>query len=317
MGQKVKNNSRINSFVQGFFSNCYALRLLYKIISISALAAGAFFIAQKIYLEYNAISLSSIRLDAAKVLASWLCVVGATLLGAWEWTLLVKVLGGRLDPITGMRIHLISGFSKYVPGFVWPYLGKAHLAIRYGIPVHIAISSVIGEVLIIYLSGILLLLASLPLGEVIRIARTKAALVAGCVVFPFLLHGHLNKFLKSAGRVKRIGLVVIMVSLTWCLLGLGFCILDASLEPPVRNPWKLLAALISSLLGGQLVLFAPMGIGVREAILVLFLSLDKPTWLVVSMTMIFRLEMTLGEVFATLLVLLLDRMKRRRYNPKR
>lgn len=307
------------------YSDHYAIRLLRWMITLGILVASIWFIAQKVYSEYITISASQINLDVEKILISWLCVTASTLLGAWEWTLLIRALGGHLDPITGMRIHLISGLGKYIPGYIWPYLSKAHLAIRCGVPTNIAIGSVIGELVIVYLSGILLLLVSLPfsglIGETTGDIQAGIAFASGYATAAFLpgilLDHHLGKFLGfgKAANWKRVIFVIIAVALTWCLLGFGFYMLDASVEPSVGNPWKLLAGLISALLGGQLALFVPMGMGVREAILVAFLNLDKPAWLVILMAVIFRLEMTLGEVFSVLLVVLMEYGKTSIYNP--
>ncbi|MEM4204682.1 MAG: hypothetical protein QXS54_11485 [Candidatus Methanomethylicaceae archaeon] len=323
----LKMLDRARCYVQRLlYSDHYAIRLLRWMITLGILVASIWFIAQKVYSEYITISASRINLDVEKVLISWLCVTASTLLGAWEWTLLIRALGGHLNPITGMRIHLISGLGKYIPGYIWPYLSKAHLAIRCGVPTSIAIGSVTGELVIIYLSGILLLLVSLPfsglIGETTGDAQVGITFASGCAIASFLpgvlLDNRFGKFLGfgKAANWKGVIFVIVAVALTWCLLGFGFYMLDASIEPSVGNPWKLLAGLISALLGGQLALFIPMGIGVREAILVAFLNLDKPAWLVILMAVIFRLEMTLGEVFSTLLVVLWSVAKQAHNNPK-
>ncbi len=295
------------------------MRLLRFVVTWGVLAISILFIVQKVYSEYITISTSHANFDIAKVLISWLCITASTLLGAWEWTLLIKALGGRLDPVIGMRIHLISALGKYMPGYIWPYLGKAHLAIRCGVPADIAIFSVAGELVIVYLSGILLLLVSLPFSGLIREItgdlQTGIALISGCTIAAFLpgflSDDRFGKFLRLSKTVnwREVVFVIVAVVLTWCLLGFGFYMLDASIKPSVENPWKLLTGLISALLGGQLALFIPMGIGVREAILVAFLGLDKPAWLVILMAVMFRLEMTLGEVFSTLLVVLWSKTK--------
>lgn len=309
----LKVLDRAKCYIQKLlYSNHYAVRLLRWMITLGILATSILFIARKVYSECITISASQINLDIAKVLISWLCVTASVLLGAWEWTLLIRTLGGHLDLITGVRIHLISGLCKYMPGYVWPYLGKTHLAIRHGVPTNIAIGSVVGELIIIYLSGILLLIVSLPLsglmGETTGDAQAVIAFAFVCaaLLLSVSLGNRFGKFWKFGERAnwKGVIFVIVAVALTWCVLGFGFYILDASIKPSVGNPWKLLAGLILALLGGQLALFVPMGIGVREAILVALLHLDKPAWLVIFMAMIFRLEMTLGEVFSILLTIL-------------
>ncbi len=303
--------SKLRHYTQSFlYPKRLAIRLLRWTLTLGVLVISIWFIAKKVYSEYIIISASHINPDVPKLLISWLCITVSTLLGAWEWTLLIKVLGGYVKPIAGMRIHLISALSKYIPGYVWPYLSKSHLAVRYGVPFDVAIFSVAGELAIIYLSGILLLLLSLPFNDLTGEVKGISAgigFMAGCIIIAFVVgslsDNHCSKFVKSIREVwKGLIFVIIAVTLTWCLLGLGFYMLDASIKPPTDNPWRLFGGLIMALLGGQLALFVPMGIGVREAILVAILNTDKQAWLVVLMALIFRLEMTLGEIISTLLV---------------
>lgn len=308
------------------YSDHQTLRFVRWVVTFCIIAVCIWFIVRKAHSEYVTISTSHAHPDIVKILVSWLCITASTLLAAWEWALLIKALGGRLNTITGMRIHLISVLSKYIPGYIWPYLGKAHLTIRHGVPASIAIFSVIGELFIVYLSGTFLLLVSLPfsglMGETTSNTQTWAALVSGGAIavclLGFLVDNRFGKFLRfeKIANWKGVVFVIVAITLTWCLLGFGFYMLDASLEPSVGNPWRLFAGLISALLGGQLAFFVPMGIGVREAILVAFFNLDKPAWLVILVAMIFRLETTLGEVFSTLLVVLWSIAKRAHILPK-
>lgn len=300
------------------------MRLLRWVMMLGILVASIWFIAQRVYSEYTTISMSYVKVDIFKLLISWVCIAASTLLGAWEWTLLTKALGGHLDPITGMRIHLISTLSKYMPGYIWPYLSKAYLATRHGVPSNIAIFSVMGELIIVYLSGILLLLLSLLfnglIGEIAKSLRAEIVIASGCAttVFAIGLGEWVERFSKFKKKVrwKDVSFVAAAVTLTWCVLGLGFYMLDASLGPVTDNPGRLLAGLISALLGGQLALLIPMGIGVREAILVTFLS-DKPAWMVVLMAVMFRLEMALGEIVSTLLVVVWSAVSKSRNNSGR
>jgi len=298
---------------------------LHWILTFGTILVSIWFIGGKVYSGWNTISAAYIAPDIPRLLISWLCITASTLLGAWEWILLVNALGGHLKTVTGIRIHLMSTLSKYVPGYIWPYFNKTHLAVRHGVPINIAIFSVVGELVIVYLTGILILLLSLLIdGLIAETARNTLAKVE-CVV-AFLIVAFVLAYVGSYRLVfskykntvkKKVVFVIILVSLTWCLLGLGFYMLDTSIKPSSGNPWKLLAGLIIALLGGQLVLFAPMGIGVREAILVATLDINKPAWLIVIMALMLRFEMILAEVVLTLLAVTWDVVKRRPNNSKR
>jgi uncharacterized membrane protein YbhN (UPF0104 family) len=99
------------------------------------------------------------------------------------------------------------------------------------------------------------------------------------------------------------------VTLTWCLLGLGFYVLDGSISSTLQNPLRLTIALPLGLLGGQLALFVPMGIGVREAIFLTLFDPSRPATLVIIFAIIFRIEMAIGEVMSTFLAIVFNRPK--------
>jgi len=313
---------RVKDCIQ-IFSNAKhsPARYLRWVVSLGILAASSWFVGRKVYSEWGTVSASHINPDIPRLLISWLCITTSTLLGAWEWTLLVKALGGHLNTINGIRIHLISALGKYIPGYVWPYLGKAHLSVRYGVPAEIAIFSIVGELAIVYLSGILILLLSVPFNGLMAETTRSTLIAVGCVVgfiFAAFVFGFLraqNPRFEKTVNWKGIIFIIFAVTLTWCLLGFGFYMLDISIKPPTGNPLRLLTGLIVALLGGQLAVFVPMGIGVREALLVAILDINKPAWLIVLMAVMLRLEMILGEVVLTLFVLVWSVVKRTD-NPK-
>jgi hypothetical protein len=311
---------KVGYHFQSFFhSTEFTERYLHWILTLGTLLVSIWFISGKVYSEWNTISAARIAPDIPRLLISWLCITASTLLGAWEWTLLVNALGGRLKTITGMRIHLLSTLSKYIPGYIWPYFNKAHLAVRYGVPTNIAIFSVISEIVIIYMTGILILLLSLLINGLITETAKNTWAEVGCV-FGFLIVtfvlGSLGTKYKIMVNWKGAVFVIIAVSLTWCLLGFGFYMLDTSIKPSSGNPWKLFAGLIIALLGGQLVLFAPMGVGVREAIFVAILDTNKPAWLIVMMALMLRFEMIFGEIVSTLFAVTCEVVKRKLNNSK-
>lgn len=304
--------------------NYPAVRLILWVISLGILAVSLGFIVRQVVSGYATISRSGIHLDGPKLMVSWLCIMTSTVLGAWEWTLLVNALGGRLSLKTGMRIHLVSNLSKYVPGFVWPYAGKAYLAVEQGVPVNVATLSIASEFAIVYLGGILLMLLSLPFsGIMLWSTEQRVALEVGAVVItgisvslPWFVGPRLGSWFHNSHPTDRyvercnwqaVTFVVLAVMLTWCLLGFGFYVLDGSISLTLQNPLRLTVAMPLGLLGGQLALFVPMGIGVREAIFLALFDTSRPAALVVVFAIIFRIEMAVGEVISTLLALVFDK----------
>jgi uncharacterized membrane protein YbhN (UPF0104 family) len=112
----------------------------------------------------------------------------------------------------------------------------------------------------------------------------------------------------AKANCSLITLVMAAVLLTWCLLGFGFSTLYASVS---SGGWSHLLrhsfALAAALLLGQIVFFAPTGLGVREAVFVALLASGDTAALVVILAMVFRILMMVGEVLCALLAWIASR----------
>jgi uncharacterized membrane protein YbhN (UPF0104 family) len=300
--------------------NTIAVRVPQWLFTLGLPAVSIWFIWQQVSTGYDEILSQNFNINVGYLVVSWLCIMSATILGAWEWTLLVNALGGHLDIPEGMQIHLLANLSKYVPGSVWPYIGKAYLASQKGVAIDIAGLSLVFEFLIVFFGGGLVLLMTLPFSNVFSWSvMQRAALQVGtflligiCLgMIPTLGNRYWNKvnrvyhpgwLKKLSGKVcwKRVGFVAIAVFLTWCLLGVGFVLLDASVASPHWCDAPIFVfALAAALMIGQLALFVPMGVGVREAVLVALLASQREASLVVVISILLRILMMAGEIVSS------------------
>ncbi len=304
------------------------VRLLRSVIAVSILAVSGWFLWDQVASGYATLSVADLVVDPARLAVSWACIAAATALGAWEWVLLVNALGGDLGLVRGMSAHLTANLVKYVPGFVWPYAGKAYLATRRGVPANIAAASIAAEFGIVYLDGALLLLLCLafsgilpwPLGSRLALQAgallLTAAIVAGLPCAGRRLMRQLERMdtpypLLAGVNWTQVAFVVVAVLLTWCLLGLGFSTLYREISPggwasTVRHTFALAAALLI----GQLAFLVPTGLGVREAVLVALLGTGHAAAPVVLLAVVFRIEMIAGEMVCALIAVALDRLRR-------
>jgi hypothetical protein len=302
-------------------------RLLQGTLQLGMLAVSAWYIWDRSSAGYTTISAADFSLDPRRLIVSWLCITASTALGAWEWVLLVNALGGQLDIIPGMRIHLVSNLAKYVPGFIWSYVGKAYLATRQGVPAGIAALSVVCEFIIVFSDGGLVLALCLPYSGIVpwsaglRLTfQLGAILLAGTSIVGVATAGRwlvsrserigVVQDLLNMANWSQVTLVIGAVLLTWCLLGFGFSALNGQPSP---NAWQDMLrhtfALVSALLIGQAAIFAPTGIGIREAVLVALLSSGNSTALIVVTALVFRIEMMIGEVFCASIAWLVDKAR--------
>jgi hypothetical protein len=305
--------------------NHVAFYLVRVIATLGILAASVWFIWRQLVTGYTTVSAAELNLDAPRLTLSWLCTAAATALGAWEWTLLLNALGGHIEIPKGMRIHLVANLMKYVPGFVWPYVGKSYLATRHGVTASIAVLSVVAEFAIVFFTGILLLALALPFSGIVPLSAGQSVVFqlgaillavmsiagipfAGRWLFVKLRQANLSQAPFEQVNWKQVVQVVIAILLTWCLLGLGFSILATPasshfLQAMPRQTF----ALASALLIGQVAFLVPMGIGVREAVFLALLGPDHPASLAVVIAIVFRLLMTVGEFCLALTALFLDK----------
>jgi hypothetical protein len=306
-------------------SHHWAFRWLRALFTVGILAVCLWFIWQQISTGYTAISMADLHLDPMRLVLSWLCITAATALGAWEWVLLVKALGASLDITHGMSIHLTSNLTKYVPGYIWPFASKAYLATRRGVPTGIAALSIVGELAIVYLDAVLVMLLCLPFSGLLswpmglRLTFQAGAVLltaVSIVAVPRMARGMARRLAHARSRpdplsnasCSLVSLVIAAVLLTWFLLGFGFSTLYA---PVSSGGWphllKYSFALAAALLLGQMVVFVPTGLGVREAVFVALLASGDTAALVVILAVAFRILMMVGEVLCALVAWIVSR----------
>lgn len=263
-------------------------------------------------------------------------------LGALSWWLVLRACGARLDAVECLAVHALSSLGKYLPGSVWPYVGKAVLTRRLGAPSG-AVGLAVGvELVSLIVSGAALgliaappqavaawgawagarwpgaaagaaLLAALPWligwarewagawrgpgGARPQAAATDDAAAAPAAIAPLWLY--------AAHAAMIAGWLANGLALGALLRGLG------AAPPPGLASY----AVTLGYLAGLLVLFVPVGLGVREAALVWLLAPGVAPAQAAAAALWARLLATAAEPLALGLTLAL-RQWRRAARPK-
>jgi hypothetical protein len=112
---------------------------------------------------------------------------------------------------------------------------------------------------------------------------------------------------------RKVRLLLLYVFLGWGFLIAGFVsLIPFSLSAPLDLA-RLIFAFVSSILIGLIFFLVPMGLGIREATLINLLSPDLNALSVFEVSILFRLEMIVGEVLSALLLMALaKRFKNRK-----
>lgn len=232
-------------------------------------------------LEEAARGASPAWLALALVLATLAMVAMAV-----PWHRAIRLLSDSLPVPQVVARYFVGELGKYVPGGIWPVLGRGELAARWGVGRGAAYGSVALSLVALYLANALVVTLSLPLlvgGDdgaspawaglllLVGILALNPAVVGGLLALARrLLRRPLDLPIPSWGQA--VGLVLGYVP-AWLAVGGGTWAVARALDPGAPVLETAAAAVLSWLVGFVLVP-VPGGVGVREAAFVAASGLD-------------------------------------------
>lgn len=256
------------------------------------------------------------RLSPLSVVIAEMFVLLGLAASVLTWRLALRAFGARVRTAVAAKIYLIGQLGKYAPGSVWALAVQMGLASRAGVSAVAALAASVIAIGANLATGFALGAFLVPTaigGGIWRIVAVLVLLAAFAVVLspPVLtrLLGLVKRRLGGGdmpGGMTRAGaLRVLAWSLaSWLFYGLSVWVLAIGVDAP---PFE---ALLLSLSGaalamtlGFVVVLAPSGIGVREAVIVAALSpaLDHAEALAVALAA--RLVFTAADLLAAAAVL--------------
>ena len=253
--------------------------------------------------------------------ASLVLLAAYFVLGAEAWRRLLGALGAPIPWRTAFHTLYYANVAKYLPGSVWGLVGRVVLCQRVGVPAAVASAALVMDALCQVVAGVLVGLVALPVFSTTAlfgdyalygVAALVLALVGG--MHPGLLNallGAAEEGLARLGRKRalprvpyRYGFVLAILALytlNWALLGAGFALLGEALSPTPLGPSQVLllaGAFTIAWNVGVFALFAPAGLGVREAAIVLMLDAHFPGGWPALLALAGRAWIVLGEGLA-------------------
>jgi hypothetical protein len=222
------------------------------------------------------------------VVAALCAVAGMTSIG-WGWRNVMRTLGA--SPGIGRTIawYFVGELGKYVPGGVWPVLGRGELARRGGIGKSRAFTSVALSLGMLYLAAMFTAAAFLPfaLAKDAGFSPWMLFLLALPVGVVLLHHDVLDWLMAKASKVTKRDINVVvprwneslkLVALfipTWLFIGTATYAVTRSITPDVSFTRMMFATILSWVVG-FLAVPVPSGAGVREAVLYASAGVPKP-----------------------------------------
>lgn len=208
-------------------------------------------------------------------------LAGMAGLACWMlgWRSLLAGFGAPLPVPATTRIMFLGQLGKYVPGSVWALLGQVELARPYGVPRVASGSATLLAMATTVATGCVTAAAALPLTSAEAARRYWWALALAPVMLaclhPRLVTRALNTVLRLVRRpplAAAMPLARMAAAVLWTLLGWAFFGLHVWLLLPEGSPLLACGAYALAYVVGFLVVFAPGGLGAREAALALALA---------------------------------------------
>ena len=229
----------------------------------------------------------------AMVLGSGAIVVVAYLILIEAWRATLRVWSEPLPFTVAARIWFVSNLGKYVPGKVWQIAAMGTMAqhARVSAATAVASSLLVNVVNIVAGFAVIAVTATGQIATAVGTADGRAARTAEVAVVAISVAGGaalalapfaIPRLAALAGRVSGRSIVVpgvphravwtVAAATTgaWLLYGISFAAFAHAVTPRATGTVaSYIAVYTGSYLAGYLALFAPGGVGVREAVLVL------------------------------------------------
>jgi len=251
------------------------------------------------------------RLDPAAIVAATAAVLAGVFGTFRAWRAVLADLGSPLPQAAGMRVFFLGQLGKYLPGSVWPVLAQMELGRDYEVPERASAAAFVVFVLLILGTGLALAVPSIPLLSHGAHSPLSAWWALGALVVAVVVATPpvLNRLLALALRLARrqpipaplsaagIGRAAGWAVISWTCYGLHVFVLASALGSGHGAVLLLQSAgaFAAAWCAGFLLIAAPAGAGVREAVLVLLLG-----------AAIGRSQATVIAVLSRLLFLLAD-----------
>jgi hypothetical protein len=224
------------------------------------------------------------------------------------WMRILAALGIHIPYRAALQSEMVSMLAKYVPGGVWTPAARVVALRRFGqFDTRVVLASILLEAGLSALAGVLVFVASLPL--VASVNAPLLPLVAFAALVAFLVHPRIFRsvarvLLRPFGAAEVPALrwrtmlgIVAFYAATWPLGGVAlfFLIRAVGGDPEVAAIPFLGGTSAVGAIVAVLVVFAPSGLGVREASMFGLILAVASESVALGATILNRLAITLVE----------------------
>lgn len=299
---------------------------IFKILKIGFIILVIYFLTKYFTKNINDIRNLNFKIDWKIFVISMLFYIIYQTNLASLWHYITKLDNSSIKYSRALTAYLYSILGKYIPGKVFMLAARVPEYEKEGITIRKVTVCFLLENVCTLLGAAFLFLISLFFFPNDLLKDYKYATIALVILFIICINPKIiNFFLGIVEKITKkdnmqIGIsyiqmikVVALFILNWTIVGFGFYMLVCSIYPLPINQMLYVGGIFGlSVIIGIMALFAPSGLGVREGIIAIGLSLVMPGEYVVIISVISRLWATIAELLLIFIAFIVNLSRRRK-----
>ena len=278
------------------------------------------FLLKTLYINLQNFPITSIQFNYYNIAVSIIMLIISYVLAIFAWILLLKFLGESIKFKEALYIISISQISRFVPGKIWPIIGKTYLHNKIGIRQEKTLLGIALEHIISLISALSIALLGIYSG--IK-ARNFLRLDILLLIFLFciiLIHPSIiqysvkliSKFTKKQimtfklryTQLLSLLLLHILIVFIQCI-GFFFLLRSAySISTDITSILGISGIYMLSYTVGVLSFIAPGGLGIKEGVLATLLTMYMPASFAIMIALVSRLWTLIPEILFLLVSLI-------------
>jgi uncharacterized membrane protein YbhN (UPF0104 family) len=281
--------------------------------------AGVAFVVRTILTKKEQVGDAFAQLNGITLIASLLLGLSAMTLIGYVWTRMLVTRGHHAPPRSAMAWYFAGQLGKYVPGGIWPIVGRAELAVRGGVPRPDAYAATGLSMVTTYLAAAL----AICIGSLLSWTYPAVGIL-GLLVFllGFLAFSNTKLRRRVLAILNRISpratalteprrlLVLTLTHLpAWILMSLSTSVTASAFGADIGIAHMLFIT-SASWLAGFVVVGVPGGIGVRESVFTALAGTALTPGVAVSLALASRVVFIAVDLVGALVANIIARTER-------
>jgi len=245
------------------------------VLGIAIGVAGVAFVIKTLVSKWDEVSNAFSQVDAINLVLSLLLGLAAMTSIGWIWVTMIVARSHNVRHRNAMSWYFTGQLGKYVPGGIWPIVGRAELAVRNGIPRLDAYASTGLSLVTTYAAAVVAIAigAASTSGHRLVAVLIAFGLVTAYIAFsqPSLraviirIASRISSSASSLTDPKRVVRLTVLHVPAWILMSLSTSVTATAFGAHIGIA-DMLFITTTSWLAGFVVVGVPGGIGVREAV---------------------------------------------------